>query len=122
MSSFSVLNGGGNREREQTQSKFEGVTPPQSERLSKRTVKMMELHRDLIKQLQRNAFELMAMLADLEEIDGVVNKDNPMTANTQEVRYSIIEAAHMQETVFTGLAGGLWQQLADRLRAIKKQQ
>jgi hypothetical protein len=122
MSSFSVLNGGGNREREQAQSKFEGVTPPQSERLSKRTVKMMELHRDLIKQLQRNAFELMAMLADLEEIDGVVNKDNPMTANTQEVRYSIIEAAHAQETVFTGLAGGLWQQLADRLRAIKKQQ
>ena len=83
---------------------------------------MMELHRDLIKQLQRNAFELMVMLADLEEIDGVVNKDNPMTANTQEVRYSIIEAAHMQEIVFTGLAGGLWQQLADRLRAIKKQQ
>ena len=122
MRSFSVLNGGGNRERVQTQSKFEGVTPPQWERLSKRTVKMMELHRDLIKQLQRNAFELMAMLADLEEIDGVVNKDNPMTANTQEVRYSIIEAAHMQETVVTGLAGGLWQQLADRLRAIKKQQ
>lgn len=120
--SFSVLNGGGNRERQQEQSKFEGGTPPQAYRLSKRTVKMMELHRDLIKSLQRNAFELMVMLRDLEEIDNVVNKDNPMTANTPEIRYAIMEAAHAQETVFAETGGKIWQQLADRLRTLKNQQ
>ena len=92
------------------------INTPQLTRLGERTVSMFELHREMIKALQKNAFELMTMLGDYEEIDGIINKDDSMIANTPETRYAVIQASFAIETMFAETGGKIWQELADRLR------
>ena len=92
------------------------INTPQLTRLGERTIKMFELHREMIKALQKNAFELMTMLGDYEEIDGIINKDDSMIANTPETRYAVIQASFAIETMFAETGGKIWQELADRLR------
>jgi len=95
------------------------INTPQLTRLGERTVSMFELHREMIKALQKNAFELMTMLGDYEEIDGIINKDDSMIANTPETRYAVIQASFAIETMFAETGGKIWQELADRLRQDK---
>ena len=92
------------------------INTPQLTRLGERTIKMFELHREMIKALQKNAFELMTMLGDYEEIDGIINKDDSMIANTPETRYAVIQASFAIESMFAETGGKIWQELADRLR------
>ena len=95
------------------------INTPQLTRLGERTIKMFELHREMIKALQKNAFELMTMLGDYEEIDGIINKDDSMIANTPETRYAVIQASFAIENMFVETGGKIWQELADRLRQEK---
>ena len=95
------------------------INTPQLTRLGERTIKMFELHREMIKALQKNAFELMTMLADYEEIDGIINKDDSMITNTPETRYAVIQASFAIENMFVETGGKIWQELADRLRQEK---
>ena len=95
------------------------INTPQLTRLGERTIKMFTLHREMIKALQKNAFELMTMLGDYEEIDGIINKDDSMIANTPETRYAVIQASFAIETMFAETGGKIWQELADRLRQDK---
>ena len=95
------------------------INTPQLTRLGERTIKMFELHREMIKALQKNAFELMTTLADYEEIDGIINKDDSMITNTPETRYAVIQASFAIENMFVETGGKIWQELADRLRQEK---
>ena len=93
------------------------INTPQLARLGERTIKMFELHREMIKALQKNSFELMTVLGEYEEIDGVINKqDNSMLSNTPENRYAVIQAAFAVEEMFAQTGGRIWTELADRLR------
>ena len=95
------------------------INTPQLTRLGERTIKMFELHREMIKALQKNAFELMTMLADYEEIDNVINPESAMISNLPETRYEIISASFAIENMFVETGGKIWQELADRLRQEK---
>ena len=95
------------------------INTPQLTRLGERTIKMFELHREMIKALQKNAFELMTTLADYEEIDGIINKDDSMITNPPEPRYAVIQASFAIENMFVETGGKIWQELADRLRQEK---
>ena len=95
------------------------INTPQLTRLGERTIKMFELHREMIKALQKNAFELMTMLGDYEEIDNVINPESAMISNLPETRYEIISASFAIENMFVETGGKIWQELADRLRQEK---
>jgi len=86
------------------------INTPQLTRLGERTIKMFELHREMIKALQKNAFELMTMLGDYEEIDNVINPESAMISNLPETRYEIISASFAIENMFVaGKFGRNWQ-------------
>jgi glycerol-3-phosphate responsive antiterminator len=116
------LNGGRKKEGQPVSGLGKGkaeitsINTPQLTRLGERTIKMFELHREMIKALQKNAFELMTVLGEYEEIDGIINKDDSMIANTPETRYAVIQASFAIETMFSETGGKIWQELADRLR------
>ena len=117
------LNGGRKKEGQPVSDEGKGkaeitsINTPQLARLGERTIKMFELHREMIKALQKNAFELMTVLGEYEEIDGVINKqDNSMLSNTPENRYAVIQAAFAVEEMFAQTGGRIWTELADRLR------
>jgi hypothetical protein len=95
------------------------INTPQLTRLGERTIKMFTLHWEMIKALQKNAFELMTMLADYEEIDNVINPESAMISNLPETRYEIISASFAIENMFVETGGKIWQELADRLRQEK---